>query len=249
VNLKEGRKIMNTTQRTNTFIGAMTLASIGVSGYAGNQSHQLHASFALAVLALAAATSRMKVKLPGLTGNMSVNLPFLLTAIVNLSAAEAVLITILSTVAQCWPAKDKKFKPEQMAFNVSMMALASGLASLVFHAGALNSQSWSSSTLGLILAAATLFLGQTVPVSAIVAISEGKTPGKIWWSLVQMSFPYYVLSAGVSSMVQTASSHLGWELALAVFPVMYAVHKSYTLYFSRLAEAHPTQVFARAANA
>jgi hypothetical protein len=240
---------MNTTQRTNTFIGAMMLAAIGTTGYAGIQSHQLHLPFAVVVLALAMATSRMKVKLPGLNGNMSVNLPFLLTAIVNLSAAEAVLIACLSTIAQCWPAKDKKFKPEQMAFNVSMMAAASALATLAFHATWLNSQSWNSSTIALALAAFTLFLGQTAPVASIVAISEGKTPGKIWWSLVQLSFPYYVLSAGMSSMIQTASSHVGWELALAVFPVMYGVHKSYTLYFGRLAEAPRTSVMVRAANA
>jgi hypothetical protein len=230
------------------------LTAIGTTGYAGFHSHTLHAPFALAVLALAAVTSRMKVKLPGLTGNMSVNLPFLLTAIVNLSATEAVLITGLSTVAQCWPTKDpmqktKKFKPQQMAFNVSMMALASCLASLMFHAQWLKSESWSSSTLGLSLAALTLFLGQTAPVSAIVAISEGKTPGQIWWNLAQLSFPYYVLSAGMSSMVQTASTRVGWELALAVFPVMYGIHRSYTLYFARLAEAPRTQVMVRAANA
>ena len=245
---------MNTTQRTNTFICTMMLAAIGATAYAGIQSHTLHVPFALAVLALAAATSRMKVKLPGVTGNMSVNLPFLLTAIVNLSAAEAVLIACLSTVAQCWPAadrtnKDKKFKPQQMAFNVSMMTLATCLASLMFHAEWLKSQSWTSSTLGLVLAAFTLFLGQTAPVAAIVALSEGKTPGKIWWNLVQLSFPYYVLSAGVSSMVQTASTRVGWELALAVFPVMYGIHRSYTLYFARLAEAPRTQVMVRAANA
>jgi hypothetical protein len=240
---------MNTTQRTNSFICTMMLAAIGATAYAGIQSHTLHAPFALAVLALAAATSRMKVKLPGLNGNMSVNLPFLLTAIVNLSAAEAVLIACLSTVAQCWPPKDKKFKPEQMAFNVSMMTLATCLASLMFHAEWLKSQSWTSSTLGLVLAAFTLFLGQTAPVAAIVAISEGKTPGKIWWNLVQLSFPYYVLSAGVSSMVQTASTRVGWELALAVFPVMYGIHRSYTLYFARLAEAPRTPLMVRAANA
>lgn len=240
---------MNTTQRTNTFICTMMLAAIGATAYAGIQSHTLHVPFALAVLALAAATSRMKVKLPGLNGNMSVNLPFLLTAIVNLSAAEAVLIACLSTVAQCWPPKDKKFKPEQMAFNVSMMTLATCLASLMFHAEWLKSQSWTSSTLGLVLAAFTLFLGQTAPVAAIVAISESKTPGKIWWNLVQLSFPYYVLSAGLSSMVQTASTRVGWELALAVFPVMYGIHRSYTMYFARLAEAPRTPVMVRAANA
>ena len=99
-------------------------------------SSATHCTFTspLAVLALAAATSRMKVKLPGINGNMSVNLPFLLTAVVNLSAAEAVVITCVSTAVQCWPRKNAKFNPQQMAFNLSMMAFASSLASLMFHA-------------------------------------------------------------------------------------------------------------------
>src|ERR1700690_2527393 len=103
---------MNNTRRIKMFIGAMMLAAVSATGYAGFGSHTLHLYFALAVLALAAVTSRMKVKLPGINGNMSVNLPFLLTAVVNLSAAEAVGITCISTVVQCWPRKNGKFKPE-----------------------------------------------------------------------------------------------------------------------------------------
>jgi len=80
---------MNNTRRIKTFIGAMMLAAAISAGYAGFESHALHTYFALAVLVLASVTSRMKVKLPGINGNMSMNLPFLLTAIVNLSAAEA----------------------------------------------------------------------------------------------------------------------------------------------------------------
>ena len=95
---------------------------------------------------------------------------------------------------------------------------------------------WSSSTLGLALATATLFLGQTAPVAAIVAVSEGKAAGQIWWSLAHLSFPYYVVSAGVTTMVQAVSSHLGWGLALAVFPVMYGIHRSYRTYFGAIAE-------------
>src|ERR1700690_3279531 len=122
---------MNNTRRIKMFIGAMMLAAVSATGYAGFGSHTLHLYFAIAVLALAAVTSRMKVKLPGIDGNMSVNLPFLLAATVNLSAAEAVAIASLSTVVQCWPKRDARFKPEQMVFNVSMMAFASCLASLV----------------------------------------------------------------------------------------------------------------------
>ena len=191
----------------------------------------------------------MKVKLPGINGNMSVNLPFLLTAVVSLSAAEAVVITCVSTVVQCWPRKNAKFNPQQMAFNVSMMSFASCLACLMFHADWLREMPWSSSTLGMALATATLFLGQTAPVAAIVAVSEGKAAGQIWWSLAHLSFPYYVVSAGVGAMVQTVSSHISWELALAVFPVMYGVHRSYRLYFGKMAETPQVHSMARAAGA
>src|ERR1700686_3192542 len=227
---------MNNTRQIKTFIGAMMAAAVITAGYAGLVSHALHTYFALAVLALAAVTSRMKVKLPGINGNMSVNLPFLLTAVVSLSAAEAVVVTCVSTAVQCWPRKNAKFNPQQMAFNLSMMAFASCLASLMFHAHWPGMQ-WSSSTLGLVLATATLFLGQTAPVAAIVAVSEGKAAGQIWWGLAHLSFPYYVVSAGGTSMVQTVSSHMGWGLALAVFPIMYGIHRSYRMYFGRMVQS------------
>ena len=239
---------MNDTRRIKTFIAAMMLAAVGTTGYAGLVSHALHTYFALAVLVLAAVTSRMKVKLPGINGTMSVNLPFLLTAVVSLSAAEAVVVACVSTAVQCWPRKDAKFNPQQMAFNLSMMTFASCLASLMFHADWLRRMQWSSSTLGLVLATATLFLGQTVPVAAIVAVSEGKAAGQIWWSLAHLSFPYYVVSAGVTTMVQAVTSHMGWGLALAVFPVMYGVYRSFGLYFGRMSETPQTATLVRSAS-
>jgi hypothetical protein len=249
VNQQKGDEIMNNTRRIKTFIGAMMLAAAITAGYATVMSHTLHAYFALAVLVLAAVTSRMKVKLPGINGNMSVNLPFLLTAVVSLSAAEAVVITLVSTAVQCWPRKGTKFNPQQMAFNASMMAFASCAASLMFHADWLRGMQFGSTTMGLALATATLFLGQTAPVAAIVAVSEGKAAGQIWWSLAHLSFPYYVVSAGVTTMVQAVSSHMGWGLALAVFPIMYAIHRSYRTYFSGMAETLRPQTLVRAAGA
>ena len=225
---------MNNTRRIKTFIGAMMLAAAITAGYATFVSHALHTYFALAVLVLAAVTSRMKVKVPGINGNMSVNLPFLLTAVVSLSAAEAVVIACISTAVQCWPRKNARFNPQQMAFNLSMMAFASCLASLMFHVH--PGVQRGSSTLGLVLATATLFLGQTAPVAAIVAVSEGKAAGQIWCSLAHLSFPYYIVSAGMTTMVQAVSSHIGWGLALAVFPVMYGIHRSYRTYFGAITE-------------
>jgi hypothetical protein len=241
---------MNNTRQIKTFVIAMVLAGIGAAGYASFKNHTQHDYLALAVLALAAASSRLKVKLPGMNGNMSVNLPFLLTAVVNLSAAEAVLVTGTSTLVQCWPRKNGKFNPQQITFNLSMMMFATALAGLLAQAQWLAAFALGLRTpVSVLLGAAALFLGQTLPVARIVALTEGKPSAKLWSELAQLSFPYYVLSAGVTSMVQACGSHVGWGLTLAVFPVMFGIHRSYRMYFSRMVESMRSDVLVRAAGA
>ncbi len=237
------------TRLTKSFIGGMALAAIAGTACAGLASHTLHPSYALALLALAAATSRMKVKLPGIDGNMSVNLPFLLMAVVNLSALEAVLIACASTVVQCWPESGSGFKREQMLFNVSMMTFAASIASLIWNAGWLGKAAWASEPLMLASATAAFFVGQTAPVAGIIKLAEGAAVRRVWLSIAQLSFPYYVLSAGVTSMVNLASHRLGWQAALVAFPVMYGIYRSYRLYFGRIGETLCTAPLARAAGA
>jgi len=237
------------TRLTKAFIGGMFLAALASTMYAGLASHSLHPGYALAVLALAAATSRMRIKLPGIDGNMSVNLPFLLMAVVNLSALEAVFIACVSTVVQCWPKAGSKFKPEQMLFNVSMMAFATCMANMIWNAGWLGKAAWASGPLMLASATAAFFVGQTAPVAGIIKLAEGAAMRRVWLSIVQLSFPYYVLSAGMTSMVNLVSHHFGWQAALVIFPVMYGIHRSYRLYFDRAAESLPAKPLARAARA
>ncbi len=235
---------MNNTRRTTIFIFAMTVAALVAAAYATAMSHTPHAYLPIAVVLLAAATSRMKVKLPGINGNMSMNLPFLLIAIVALSSAEAVGVAVVSTAIQCWPRKDGKLNAKQLTFNLSMMTFATAIASIIAQA----TMHQFAGLLCLVFATTTLFLGQTVSVASIVAVSERKPAGPIWWNLAHLSFPYYVVSAGLVSMVQTVSSHLGWGLALAVFPVMFGIYRSYRLYFRNLGEQLQTPLV-RAAGA
>ena len=237
------------TRRIEAYIGAMVLAAVVSTGYATWASHAMHPYYALTVLALAAATSRMKVKLPGVDGNMSVNMPFLLLAVVNLSGAEAVVIACASTMVQTWPGRDAKFKPEQMVFNVSMMAFATSVATLIWHAAWVGKAGWSSEPLMLGSATATYFLGQTAPVAGIIKLTQGAAVRRIWVSLAQLSFPYYIVSAGITSMVNTVSHHAGWQLALAVFPVMWGIHRSYKLYFESTVGSSVRSLRAQAARA
>ncbi len=238
-----------TTRLTKLFISMMLLAATTSTVYAGIASHALHWYYALALLTLAAATSRMKVKLPGIEGNMSVNLPFLLMAMVNLSAIEAVSIASLSTVVQCWPQPGTKFKLEKMLFNTGMMAFAAGLANLFLQAGWMVRASWTSQPVLLASATLVFFVGQTVPVAGIISLTQSQPMRRVWMSIVQLSFPYYIVSMGITSMLNLVGRGFGWPAALVVFPVMYGIHRSYRIYFGREAEARSTPPLTRAASA
>jgi hypothetical protein len=237
------------TLRINTFIGAMVLAAVGGVAYASFASHTLHPSYAATLLLLAALTSRMKVKLPGIDGNMSVNLPFLLMAVVNLSALEAVLIAGVSTAVQCWPKGGSRPKPEQMIFNVSMVVFATSMASLIWNSGWLGRAAGASEPLILASTTAAFFLGQTAPVAGIIKLAEGAAMRRVWLSIVQLSFPYYVVSAGMNSMVNLIGHHMGWPAALLALPVMLGIYCSYRLYFGHAAETLRTPPLTKAARA
>lgn len=188
---------MQHTRLTKAFIGFMVCAAAATIADAVLHGRGWHPYLALTLLLVAAATSRMKVTIPGINGNMSVNLPFLLLSVITLSATESILIACASTIIQTLPKDGSKLKPVRVLFNVSMMAFASGAAALLFHKQ--GGLSWASAQLLLAATTATFFLGQTLPVSVIVALTDGGAIRRIWTNIAQMSFPYYVVSAGVTS--------------------------------------------------
>jgi hypothetical protein len=135
-----------------------------------------------------------------------------------------------------------------MLFNVSMMAFATSLANLIWHAGSGN-LGWASEPPMLASATVAFFLGQTAPVAGVIKLAEGVAMRRVWIKIAQLSFPYYILSAGLTSMTNTVSHHFGWQAALLAFPVMYVIHRSYRLYFGRVADALRPVPMVRAAGA
>jgi hypothetical protein len=216
-----------------TFITLVVVGGIAVLGHDVLQLHFLNFYEFLSLLTMALVASRLKLKLPGLNGNMSVNLPFILIASTLLSRGEALSIAAASTLVQCLPKKGKKLVPAQVLFNVSTMAIAAILGTLVYTAGSHFGVGLLFRSLPLVIAAAMFFLGNTVLVATVISLTEGEKIFRVWSNVFQLSFPYYVASAGITSMVTTASRHLGWQIPLLVLPVMYGIYRSYQLYFGR----------------
>ena len=165
---------------------------------------------------------------------MSLNLPFILLAAVQLSPSEALAVAAISTLVQCLPKKGHKLQPVQVLFNVSTMAIAAGLSAFVFIHGSQVRASWLSASALLATAAAAFFFANTVPVATVISLSESSSMLRVWSSIFHLSFPYYVASAGITSMVTTASRHPGWQIPVLVLVVMCGIYRSYLLYFGRM---------------
>jgi len=182
-------------------------------------------TFLVALLA-----ARLKVSLPKLTGSMSVNLPFILLALSELSLAEALLITATSTLVQCLWSEGAQQKPMKLMFNVAVTLIAAQAAFYTMQAVAPNSG------LGLALGAAAYLLVNTIPVASIITLTEGGNMFGIWRRIVQLTFPYFVLAAGVAGLAKLAEHAFAWYVPLLILPLMFFVQRSFTVYFNALRE-------------
>jgi hypothetical protein len=222
----------------NSRLATAFIITVAISGFAmlaGSllKMTVLHQYQFLSLLLLGAITSRTKVKLPGIDGTMSVNLPFMMIAAAQLSLFEAVAVALVSATLQSIPKRGGKFQPVKALFNASTIVLAAGAAALLLHSGKLSMHG----SVALLAACSMFFLVNTLPVATIISLTEGSGMMRIWSSIIHLSFPYYVACTGVTSMVTIVSRQVGWQAPLAVLPVMLLMYRSYQRYFASANEA------------
>lgn len=180
-------------------------------------------------LVVGVAASRLKVNLPGVNGSMSVNLPFFLIAVTQLSIPAALLVAFCGSVAQSM-GRSGRSKPVQLVFNAALLINALGLAALTFT---VVLRSHSPVPLAILTGAAGYFLANTAPVAVVLWLAEGEKPVSTWCKIVDLTFPYYLLSACLAAIVWAGLKNPMWTVALALFAVMYLTYRSYRVYFSR----------------
>ncbi len=223
------------------FVALIIVSGFLLVGNAVLNVHSLARAQFIALLALAAVAGRLKVKLPGLTGTMSVNLPFILLAAALMGMAEAVLVSFISTFSQCLPQGKQKLNPVQLAFSCSAIMLAVTAARLIYVSPAIT-QSVASLALRLALAAAGYFLVNTVLVALVLSLTEKISVVAVWKEMFQLSFVYLLASAGVAGVVLTLGQDIGWQVPLALVPIMTGVFFSYRRYFAAAAvESRPME--------
>ena len=227
------------SKRATLFIGVT--AAIGVSVFAYALAHWQNTGLErfACYLIIAVLSSGLKIQLPGIDGTMSVNFLFILLGVLELSLPETLIIGCTATLVQClWQAR-QRIVPAKVVFNVFMMANAITLSYFTYHR--LARVLGENTPVLLVVTALLFFLANTLPVSVIISLTEGKSPRKVWADCHFWSFPYYIVGAAIVFMVGFVNRQAGWQTSLLVLPPIYWVYRSYQLYLGRL-EAEKKQV-------
>jgi hypothetical protein len=182
------------------------------------------------LLAAAVLSSRLKVKLPGMTSTMSGSLPVILLGVTQLGLLGSLLVALTAAVAQSY-ASGNKTKPIQFLFNACTLMNACALAYFAYHSHLLAAHR-GGPALSLVLAAATYFLANTAPVAGIIGLTEGSRPFALWHRLFLWSFPNYVIGAGLTAIASVFTTVTGLATVAALMAVLFGVYKSYKLYVS-----------------
>jgi diguanylate cyclase (GGDEF)-like protein/putative nucleotidyltransferase with HDIG domain len=219
--------------QTKAFVGIT--ASVGIVVLSFSLAHwqsqdllRLACYMVVAVLA-----SGLKVQLPGIDGTMSVNFLFILLGVLELSLPETLVIGCTATLVQSvWHAR-KRIDPFKVIFNFAgMMANATFLTYVSYHW--LLARFGTNKPILLMVAALVFFFANTLPISVVIALTEGKSARKIWSECYFWSFPYYLVGAAAVGLVGIVNGAAGWETSLLVLPLIYWVYRSYRLYLGRL---------------
>ena len=159
----------------------------------------------LCYLILTLLSSGLKVRLPGVTGTMSISFLFILLGLVELSLFQAMLVGLGSALVQIfWQAK-KRPGFTQIAFNLAVIAVAIRVGGAAFDSP-LTVVLGGSLPVRLLLATVGYFVTNTLMVSGAIALTERRSIADVWRECYFWALPYNLLGATIVCIIHWRAS-------------------------------------------
>ena len=184
-------------------------------------------------LIVATGAAALRIRLPGLSGALSLHFFFVLICIPQLQLPETVLIACTGTLLQCMVFM-KPLRWFAVTFEVAVAVLSTNAAYWAFSNAALGST--GRSPLRLVIAASVLFLVTTAPSAIVAALTYKRSLLRTWREYSFWTFPHYIAGGGAAGLLSLMGDRSGWEAALLIVPVIYWMFHSYRYYVDQLHE-------------
>ncbi|HEY4010959.1 MAG TPA: HD domain-containing phosphohydrolase [Acidobacteriaceae bacterium] len=185
-------------------------------------------------------SSGMKVAMPKSNGTMSVNFPFILLGILELSPLQAVALAACSVFAQCRIRVIRPFTLIQILFNVTNVITATVLAWYTYAAFKPHAEVAPA----LAVAAMVYFVANTIPVVLVISWESKAAPFKKWREEYLWYFPFYLVGAVLAAFTNFISNKFGWTTSLLLIPLVYIIYRAYCAQMAivRDRERHITEI-------
>jgi uncharacterized membrane protein YeiH len=207
--------------KARLFIGATAALGMWALLHALLHWQSVNLTRFICYLLVAVLASNLKIQLPGIDGNMSVNFLFILLGVLELNLPETLVLGCTATLVQCLFGTKQKPVPIKVVFNVFSMANAIAVSYFAYHG---MQRALGAGTLPLLVVTAlTFFVANTAPVAVVISLIEGKPAHKVWAECHFWSFPFYMVGAAVVFAVGFVSKQVGWQTSLLILPLVYWV--------------------------
>jgi putative nucleotidyltransferase with HDIG domain len=170
-------------------------------------------------------SSNMKVPMLKCNGTMSVNFPFILLGIVQLAPDQAVLLAVVSVIAQCRVSVVNAFTPVQILFNIANVTTATVLACYTYTVslGMVRGEVAPALT----IAVSVYFLANTIPLALVLGWESGISPLRQWLDEFPWYFPFYIVGAVLAALANFIGGQFGWLTSMLLIPMVYTVYRAY----------------------
>jgi diguanylate cyclase (GGDEF)-like protein/putative nucleotidyltransferase with HDIG domain len=169
-------------------------------------------------------SSSLKVAMPKGDRTMSVNFPFILLGIIQLSPGQAIALGAISVFAQCRIKVLKPFTLVQIAFNVANVIVSTLVAWACFTFSAKHHVELA---VALSIAATGYFLVNTAAFAVVMGWSTDEAPFSLWRREFPWYLPFYLVGAALAAVVHLISLRYGWTTSLLLIPVIYTIYRAY----------------------
>lgn len=175
-------------------------------------------------LAIVAVTSFFYLNRSGGSGGFSLNLPFVLLSLVDLSLQQAVTIGCVAVVIQDLCSKEK--------FSLRRFALSLGVQATVISTACFVLQSllprWlDEPSIQLFIAAVALFVANTFPSAILSRFNGHQRLGSLWKSSYFWAFPYYMVGAALAQVIHLGRSAISVGTSSLVLAALYLAYRHY----------------------
>lgn len=191
------------------------------------------ASRSYVLLALAVATSALKLQAPQVVGTMTANFVFVLLGILELSLSETLLLGCASTAAQLLIHRRSAKLPVTPLFHVGNAAIAVTLSYRTYHATSLEAAGGDRGPFPLLLAATVLYAMNTFPVTTLVALLQRQNLAVVWRECNFRLFPHYLGGAVLAGVFHYSAAAIGSASPLMVVPVAFLAYSAFQAYRHR----------------